>query len=204
MRRGGEVIPAGQAAMAFDADSPKPTNRRPHASGVRQILEVFILGYPFPIELPGYPVWKRGRIASEPDLASLAPALGSSGRRKVKFGAHPRDYLLADTASRPGMSGAPVIRRRRTAPRRCSIQGSRSRSARRSEPPPARRRREPERARPEARATQAAVGPPAFARKGPTSTLMPLTARVSAKAPTAPKTPREARRITSNADIGTS
>ena len=42
---------------------------------------------------------------------------------------------------------------------------------------------------------------------------MPLTARVSAQAPTgalaqasatAPKTPREARRITSNADIGTS
>jgi hypothetical protein len=42
---------------------------------------------------------------------------------------------------------------------------------------------------------------------------MPLTARVSAKAPTgtlaqasatAPKTPRAARRITSNADIGTS
>jgi hypothetical protein len=66
---------------------------------------------------------------------------------------------------------------------------------------------------PEARATQAAVGSPAFARKGPTSTFMPLTAHVSAKAPTgalaqasatAPKTPREARRITSNADIGTS
>jgi hypothetical protein len=42
---------------------------------------------------------------------------------------------------------------------------------------------------------------------------MPLTARVSAKAPpvalaqasaTAPKTPREARRIASNVDIGTS
>src|ERR1700727_3979861 len=42
---------------------------------------------------------------------------------------------------------------------------------------------------------------------------MPVTARVSAKAPTgalaqasatAPKTPREARRITANADIGTS
>jgi hypothetical protein len=103
--------------------------------------------------------------------------------------------------------------RRRTAPRRCSVQGSHSRSARRSEPRPARRRLEPERARPEARATQAAVGSPAFARKGTTSTLMPLTARVSAKAPTgalaqasatAPKTPREARRITSNADIGTS
>jgi hypothetical protein len=104
-------------------------------------------------------------------------------------------------------------RRRPAAPRRCSVQGSRSRSARRSEPRPARPRREPERARPEARATQAAVGSPAFARKGATSTFMPPTARVSAKAPpdtlaqasaTAPKTPREARRITSNANIGTS
>jgi Trypsin-like peptidase domain len=74
-------------------------------------MEVFILGYPFPIELPGYPVWKRGSIASEPELASLAPALGSSGRREVEFGSHPRDYVLVDTASRPGMSGAPVIRR---------------------------------------------------------------------------------------------
>jgi hypothetical protein len=103
--------------------------------------------------------------------------------------------------------------RRRTAPRRCSVQGSHSRFARRSEPRRARCRLEPERARPEARATQAVVGSPAFARKGPTSTFMPLTARVSAKAPTgalaqasatAPKTPREARRITSNVDIGTS
>jgi hypothetical protein len=104
-------------------------------------------------------------------------------------------------------------RRHRTAPRRCSVQGSRSRSAQRSEPRPAQRRLEPERARREARATQDAVGSPAFARKGATSTFMPVTARGSAKAPTgalalasatAPKTPREARRITSNADIGTS
>ena len=60
-------------------------------------MEVFILGYPFKIELPAFPVWKRGSIASEPDL--------------VKF---VDDYILVDTASRPGMSGAPVIRQSRT------------------------------------------------------------------------------------------
>ena|SRR6266851_1718428 len=55
-------------------------------------LDVFVLGYPFGLEPPGYPVWKRGSIASEPDLV-----------RKTY------DYLLVDTASRPGMSGGPVI-----------------------------------------------------------------------------------------------
>ena len=57
-------------------------------------MEVFILGYPFKIEPPAYPVWKRGSVASEPQLAPLTT-----------------DYMLVDTASRPGMSGAPVIRR---------------------------------------------------------------------------------------------
>jgi hypothetical protein len=51
-------------------------------------MEVFILGYPFGIELPAYPVWKRGSIASEPDLVRLTT-----------------NYMLVDTASRPGMSG---------------------------------------------------------------------------------------------------
>jgi hypothetical protein len=59
-------------------------------------MEVFILGYPFKIELPAYPVWKRGSIASEPQLVRVT------------------DYMLVDTASRPGMSGAPVIRQSRT------------------------------------------------------------------------------------------
>lgn len=57
-------------------------------------MEVFILGYPFEIKLPAYPVWKRGSIASEPQLVRMMA-----------------DYMLVDTASRPGMSGAPVIRR---------------------------------------------------------------------------------------------
>jgi hypothetical protein len=57
-------------------------------------MDVFILGYPFGHKPPGFPVWKRGSIASEPDLTHSD--LG---------------YMLVDTASLPGMSGAPVIRR---------------------------------------------------------------------------------------------
>jgi len=57
-------------------------------------MDVFILGYPFGSKPPGFPVWKRGSIASEPDLVRL-----STG------------YYLVDTTSRPGMSGSPVILR---------------------------------------------------------------------------------------------
>lgn len=62
--------------------------------GVKIGMDVFILGYPFGASPPGFPVWKRGSIASEPDLTR--PGTG---------------FTLVDTASRPGMSGAPVIRR---------------------------------------------------------------------------------------------
>ena len=61
---------------------------------VRIGVDVFILGYPFGYSPPGFPVWKRGSIASEPDLVHFGPG-----------------YHLIDTASRPGMSGAPVILR---------------------------------------------------------------------------------------------
>ena len=61
---------------------------------VRIGMDVFILGYPFGNQSPGFPVWKRGSIASEPDLTRIGTG-----------------YMLVDTASRPGMSGAPVIRR---------------------------------------------------------------------------------------------
>jgi hypothetical protein len=57
-------------------------------------MDVFVLGFPIGIATAGFPIWKRGSIASEPQLA-LPP--------------DPR--LLIDTASRPGMSGSPVIRR---------------------------------------------------------------------------------------------
>lgn len=57
-------------------------------------MEVFILGYPFKIAPPAFPIWKRGSIASEPELVHMTGG-----------------YMYVDTASRPGMSGAPVIRR---------------------------------------------------------------------------------------------
>jgi hypothetical protein len=57
-------------------------------------MEVFILGYPFGVRIPQYPIWKRGSIASEPDIAPLSDG-----------------FLMVDTASRPGMSGSPVILR---------------------------------------------------------------------------------------------
>jgi hypothetical protein len=61
---------------------------------VRIGMDVFVLGYPFGPGTTGLPVWKRGSIASEPDLVP-----------------HVQSYLLVDTASRPGMSGSPVILR---------------------------------------------------------------------------------------------
>jgi hypothetical protein len=61
---------------------------------IRVGMEVFILGYPFGASPPAFPVWKRRTIASEPDLVRLT-----------------QGYYLVDTASRPGMSGAPVILR---------------------------------------------------------------------------------------------
>ena len=57
-------------------------------------MDVFVLGYPFGTGKTGLPIWKRGSIASEPDLVP-----------------HVESYLLVDTASRPGMSGSPVILR---------------------------------------------------------------------------------------------
>jgi hypothetical protein len=57
-------------------------------------MDVFVLGYPFGVGPGGFPVWKRGSIAAEPQV--LDPN---------------RPCLLIDTASREGMSGSPVIRR---------------------------------------------------------------------------------------------
>ena len=58
-------------------------------------MPVFILGYPFGRLGIGMPVWKQATFASEP---FLAPRLDHR-------------FLIVDTASRPGMSGSPVIQR---------------------------------------------------------------------------------------------
>lgn len=58
--------------------------------------DVFVLGYPY--NLSGgfhFPIWKRGSVASEPD---------------IDYDDLPK--ILIDTASKPGMSGSPVIFRR--------------------------------------------------------------------------------------------
>jgi hypothetical protein len=57
-------------------------------------MDVFVLGYPFGMGPGGFPVWKRGSIATEPQLSPDS-----------------QFHIFIDTASRPGMSGSPVIRR---------------------------------------------------------------------------------------------
>lgn len=55
--------------------------------------DVYILGYPFGItDALELPIWKRGSIATEP---------------LISYNGLPK--LLVDTATRPGMSGSPVI-----------------------------------------------------------------------------------------------
>jgi hypothetical protein len=73
-----------------------PINHMPTAKGMRATIgqEVFVIGYPFGINAGGLPIWKRGSLASEPDMIDDADP-----------------FILVDTASRPGMSGSPVIRR---------------------------------------------------------------------------------------------
>jgi hypothetical protein len=56
-------------------------------------MDVFVLGYPMRIDGGGeFPIWKRASIATEPNVHRGGPR-----------------HMLIDTATRPGMSGAPVI-----------------------------------------------------------------------------------------------
>ena len=58
--------------------------------------DVFVVGYPFSeITYVQMPIWKRGSIASEPD---------------IDLDQVPKLYI--DTATRPGLSGSPVILQR--------------------------------------------------------------------------------------------
>ena len=57
-------------------------------------VDLFILGYPYGIERQVWPIWKSASIASEPAIFD-----------------DDKKYVLVDTASRPGMSGSPVILR---------------------------------------------------------------------------------------------
>ena len=72
-----------------------PINEMPDADMLSVIgMDAFILGYPFGIAVSTLPIWKRASIASEPGIA---------------IGGQP--FFYVDTASRPGMSGSPVILR---------------------------------------------------------------------------------------------
>ena len=67
--------------------------------------DVFVLGYPMGIDGGGeFPIWKRASIATEPGVHRGGPR-----------------HLLIDTATRKGMSGAPVIA---VADGECDIEGS--------------------------------------------------------------------------------
>lgn len=74
---------------------PYPINELPEGAvdfGMGQ--DLFILGFPMidqPLKLP---IWKRASLASEPEIPEAI-----------------QPYWLVDTASRSGMSGAPVIQR---------------------------------------------------------------------------------------------
>jgi len=58
--------------------------------------DIFVLGFPYSLTGGGYfPIWKRGSVASEP---------------QIDYEGIPK--FLIDTATRPGMSGAPVVLRR--------------------------------------------------------------------------------------------
>jgi hypothetical protein len=61
--------------------------------------DLFIVGFPLGIDRLGLPIWKRSSLASEP-----AALLDDEGNR----------FLIVDSATREGMSGAAVFARRET------------------------------------------------------------------------------------------
>ena len=73
-----------------------PINENSQGNFILEVSnEVFLLGYPLGIDVEGTPIWKRGTLASEPEM-------DVDGLPK----------LLVDTASNKGMSGSPVINKR--------------------------------------------------------------------------------------------
>jgi trypsin-like peptidase len=90
------VIPLPKAVT--DAYQLFPLNAIPFDTQFKEVVadEAFVVGYPFSettyLQLP---IWKRASIASEPD---------------VDLDQLPK--LFIDTATRPGLSGSPVIMRR--------------------------------------------------------------------------------------------
>jgi S1-C subfamily serine protease len=88
------AIPLDASALQGKVTLYPVNDLAPGRIAIRIGMDVFILGYPFGSGPPAFPVWKRGSIASEPDLVKITTG-----------------YYLIDTASRPGMSGSPVVLR---------------------------------------------------------------------------------------------
>jgi Trypsin-like peptidase domain len=82
------VADLGSPLFSFDGLSP------PRLS-TSVADDVFVIGFPENIKTAGeLPVWKRGSVATEPDLPI-----------------NDLPYCLVDTGTRGGMSGSPVVRR---------------------------------------------------------------------------------------------
>ena len=91
-----DVVSLEVEALSPSRFSIMPINAIPTVRLKQRVgMPLYILGYPFGRSRYGLPVWKQGSFASEP---CLAPDLDQR-------------YLIVDTASRPGMSGSPVIQR---------------------------------------------------------------------------------------------
>ncbi len=83
-------VPDGYSSFPINEIQERPLK-------IRVGHELFILGFPFSTSIfdrGGIPIWKRASLASEPEWVLSS-----------------EQYNLVDTASRPGMSGAPVVRR---------------------------------------------------------------------------------------------
>lgn len=80
------VLPKGLDVPTIDRVNTVPTLR------LTVSRDVFVLGYPKGIGVGSFPIWKRASIATEPNIDIEG-----------------KHILLIDTATREGMSGAPVI-----------------------------------------------------------------------------------------------
>ncbi|HWF96117.1 MAG TPA: hypothetical protein VG291_14265 [Xanthobacteraceae bacterium] len=70
-------------------------------------MEVFILGYPFEIKPPAYPVWKRGSIASaaRPAHHGLHARRHRLAARHVRGAGHPPELVQSHGGARRGCPG---------------------------------------------------------------------------------------------------
>lgn len=94
---GALLVSEERSALRYDVQSAI-NDVDPHEKWPIQVGEdLFILGFPFGISPgPKFPVWKSASIASEPQIDIDGKPL-----------------LYVDTASRPGMSGSPVVQHSR-------------------------------------------------------------------------------------------